>query len=166
MKPSGFRWISVNPGKISRSDFMDTCCSSIKRKILDDFSFDENLGSYAVMEDLDFSIPVGRRHKIISHPDLRYFHNHSKSGRISRREDQKKFVFNHYYVYRKHMRKNLLTLFLHGWSHVGIVIDVVLYSIKSRSTDLLLGTIDAHGNIFKHMATGKFPDPSIKKPNS
>jgi glycosyltransferase involved in cell wall biosynthesis len=160
IKASGFRRLSINSDRILPSPFMDTCCSAIKSKILIKHPFDENLGGYGFMEDLDFSIPIGRSHKILCRPELRYHHSRSQTGRISERVYQTKFVFNHYYVYKKHLSKNRRTIIPHCWSHVGIVLDALINAVKYCRCDIVLGTMNGYGFIFRHLLTGKCPDES------
>jgi hypothetical protein len=120
------------------------------------------------MEDLDFSIPIGKRYKIVRQPLAPFNHYPSQAGRVTRREMQTKNTFNHYYIFRKHIKKTPLTLSLHIWSHVGIFIESLFNGVKYRNPNIVLGTFDGWGYIFRHMKTGKFPDekPAAHKKSS
>jgi GT2 family glycosyltransferase len=155
IKPSGF--CCINEAGPNKEEFFCTCCVSVRRSALGKHRFDENLGSYAFMEDVDFSIPLGRRYTILRNPEAKFYHYRSPAGRIGRRDRQARYIFNHYYIYRKHIPKNPLTAAAHIWSNFGLMIESGYNTFKEKTPDFLIGTIAGYGQIFRHILTNKFP---------
>ena len=52
-----------------------------RRKVLDEFAFDEHLTGYALGEDVEFCIRAGRRFRFGGYPAARWHHRRSSAGR-------------------------------------------------------------------------------------
>ena len=81
--PSGWQTLT---GTVSETIFVDWLPSTAavwRRKIFNNFSFDDFFDGYSYLEDLDFSYSVAKKYKLAVVADAKYWHYHSPSGRVN-----------------------------------------------------------------------------------
>ncbi|MBP6964351.1 MAG: glycosyltransferase family 2 protein [Armatimonadetes bacterium] len=73
-----------------------------RRRILDEFRFDESLVGYGFMEDADFSYGVSRRYRLTQLAGAKFVHNRTMQARPSRYRFGQLETKNRIYFVRKH----------------------------------------------------------------
>ena len=125
----GFREVEVLGG----------CFMSYRKEIFKEFNFDENLTGNITMEDVDFSRRVSYKYKLFYNPDAKLDHRHAVSGRGNIRENSKRYlVCHHYLFYKNFYLQNKLFIIPHWWSILGLII----FSIVFELTEVTKGYID------------------------
>lgn len=112
--PSGLPTYVHGHGKAMQTEFLSGCMSAYRRKVIEEFVFDENLGrlsGYTYLEDADLSYRVSRKYTLVYTPLAKLDHHPSAKGRIDRCNLTKLLVFNHFYLFKKNMPKRLSTVF-------------------------------------------------------
>lgn len=120
--------------------WLSGCNQCYRKEVFNDFLFDENLASYAYMEDVDFSFRVGQKYKLIFIPHARLVHNIqvSHDTRLRKREKQRMFMLNLYYLFKKNQSQTLTYKFCHYWSYIGYLLRGLLLE---RSFAFTMGTV-------------------------
>jgi len=144
-------WANNNYNKISeisRIQWISGCNQFYKSEVFKYELFDENLDGYAYMEDVDFSYRVSNHFQLIFNPKAKCIHNHknSISTRMRKREKQKMFMRNHYYLFKKNIPQTKINKLCHYWSYLGFIVRGVIFE---RNLGFVLGTIEGIAkNIF------------------
>lgn len=132
---------SNTPGRILRSGFQSKLCSldkttavewlvgcamAFRRKVFDEFTFDERFSGYARYEDVDFSYRVGKKYRLYVVSDAKVEHLNkaedvSFSFSLGRME-----VINRIYFVRKNPTLSLGSCY---WALFGIFLNNVLRGI-------------------------------------
>jgi glycosyltransferase involved in cell wall biosynthesis len=93
LKPfTGTRRVDVVPGG----------ASAFRREVLDVFRFSEFFQGYSQGEDLEMSLRVGSRWKLVCSGDVRMLHNHSPGGRPRQFQRGKMDVVNRFFIWKRH----------------------------------------------------------------
>jgi len=109
---------------------------SLKRSVLNEFQFDENLTKYSFMEDFLFSASIDQKHPktLIISPEIRLIHNAGTEGRPSTKELGLIKTRNRKYVLMKLWGSKGLLMF--GWENFGLLILKRLSRIRKFRIDL------------------------------
>jgi len=103
------------------------CCMAFRKLALQKHTFDENLTSYAYMEDCDISWRVSRDGSLFYNPIARLVHNNSPLARDKAVDNRAMFVRNYRYLYFKNVYpKNKISIFAHWWSLGGLFLQAAL----------------------------------------
>jgi GT2 family glycosyltransferase len=104
-----------------------------RKEIFSEFTFDENLAGYALMEDTDFSRRVSRKYRLFYNPNAVVEHKRAISGRTSKYDLRKMYTLNYRYIFIKNRYKgdNLSTL-AHWWAILGLIIKALLLGRKDE----------------------------------
>lgn len=129
MQCSGFPAYLLNPPTIMQTELL-TGCSSYRKRVFDDFEFDETLVGYSYMEDDDFSYRVSKKWKLYQTPFAKLLHKQTPISRQSKERYYTMRVFNHYYLFRKNMEKDIKNCLCFLWSHIGLILHSLI--IKNR----------------------------------
>ncbi|MEJ2685446.1 MAG: glycosyltransferase [Candidatus Sulfobium sp.] len=92
-------------GTVERTTYVQwlpSTASVWRRRILDEFRFEEYFEGYSYLEDLDFSYAVCRNYRLAVVADAGFYHYHSPSGRIGMYDFGKREVSNRLFFVRKH----------------------------------------------------------------
>jgi len=146
--PSGFR-SDFPRGKLAVPFvYVDTLpgCVCYRREVLDEFKFDENLElfPYAVSEDQELSMRVGRKYKLVATSMAKLIHKRSPGGRVDLRGQFASIVVNHHYIVRKNMN-HPINMASFWWATLGILISslvTLLFRPSRESWQRLAGTIE------------------------
>lgn len=99
------------------------CCMSYRRTIFLTYLFDDALGQYAYMEDVDASWRVSRHYSLFYNPAARLQHIKSPVNRAALSDRKALFVKNYSYLFFKNSYKqNRLLLVAYCWSIVGLFV--------------------------------------------
>jgi len=158
IRRSGFPSYSLYTKNIIQEKIFDTRSCSIKKSNIGNHRFDEKMGSYSFMEDVDFSVAIGKTSIILRNPKAVYHHNHSPGGRINNKKLQSKVVFNHYYIFRKHLSSNILNIPAFIISNVGLVIIAIFNAAKHKDFTYVSGTFIGLKMTIQHLLFNKFPE--------
>jgi len=134
---------SIHPRYVDKTfevEWLSGCNQCYRKKVFKEFKFDENMASYAYMEDVDFSYRVRKKYKLMFTPLARLVHNVqiSNDTRLKKREKQRMFMVNLKYLFRKNLPQTFVFKFCHYWSYIGYVVRGLLLE---RNFDFTLGTL-------------------------
>lgn len=112
-------------------EFLSGCDSVYRRKIFNEFKFDEKLGKlggYSYNEDVDFSYRVSKKYTLIYTPyaKLEHYPTQKKSG-LKDFDIKKQLVSNHFYLFKKNIKKSFLNMIAFMISIYGILITTVIF---------------------------------------
>ncbi len=100
--PSGWQTVTETVSETCFVDWLATGAVVWRRDVLKDFRLDDYFEGYSYLEDLDFSLSVGKRFKMAVVADARYSHYPSPGGRTSSYAFGKVEARNRLYVVKKH----------------------------------------------------------------
>jgi glycosyltransferase involved in cell wall biosynthesis len=110
--PSGFQSLI---GRVKKNTFVDWLPSTAviwRKKVFNNFLFDEWYKGYSYLEDLDFSYAVGKKYKLAVVADAGYYHYPAPSGRGSGYEFGVREVVNRFHFVRKHGELSIFKCFI------------------------------------------------------
>ena len=105
-----------------------------RRKVFDEFKFDENLKGYALGEDKLFSYPIFESYpnSLFIDPKIKCEHHHADSGRPKDKEWVEMKINYTYYLWNKLLRKRgFWAYFSYFWANLGDLI-IVFFSVILR----------------------------------
>jgi GT2 family glycosyltransferase len=82
--------------------WLSSMAAVFRRRVLEEFTFDEWFQGYSYLEDLDFSYRIGKKYKLTVVAGARIYHYPSEVGRPSAYLFGKKEVLNRLYFVSKH----------------------------------------------------------------
>lgn len=100
--PSGWHTVIETVNNTRFVDWLTTCAVVWRRGVLEQFHLDDFFAGYSYLEDLDFSLTVGKHYRLAVVADARYYHYPSTGGRVSSYAFGKTEVRNRLYLVRKH----------------------------------------------------------------
>lgn len=112
--PSGFQTMIGFVRENTFVQWLPTTATIWRKRIFEEFQFDEWFEGYSYLEDLDFSYRVGKKYKLVVIADAKYYHypDYKSSGRINAYEFGKKEISNRLYFVRKHNEFSLFHCYL------------------------------------------------------
>lgn len=131
--PSGLPTWVHGERKVMKTEFLSGCASAYRRRVLNEFVFDEELGrlsGYCYLEDADISYRISRKYILMYTPLARLEHHPSSKARVETTLTTKQLVINHSYLFHKNMPKKLSTVFAFCLSLIG---TLLIYGIWPRS---------------------------------
>ncbi|MFZ2385322.1 MAG: glycosyltransferase [Candidatus Omnitrophota bacterium] len=137
----------INTYKLNRVIKVDAlfgCLVSFKKKVFEEFRFDESLAGYAAGEDVDFSYRVSRKYGLFLTPSATAFHNPSHISQSRPKDFMEMLILNSIAFYAKNMDKNIYTAILFLWSQIGFFLYSIVQSIKYRNVKWLKGAFSAY----------------------
>jgi len=87
--------------------WLSSMSAVFRRRVLEEFAFDEWFQDYSYLEDLDFSYRIGKKYKLVVVAGARIYHYPSEVGRPSAYLFGKKEVLNRLYFVSKHPELSL-----------------------------------------------------------
>jgi len=126
MTVSGFGYpIHGFEGEKERSiqvEMLSGCNMNIRKELLKNDKFDEWFTGYSFREDAEFSYRISRKTVLKMIPEAKLYHNNSRSNRMDIQFQKVMEVRNHYYVYKKHAKKTMISDFLFLYSLSGLFV--------------------------------------------
>lgn len=124
------------------------CCMSYRREIFLDYLFDEKLGQYAYMEDVDASWRISRKYELFYNPAARLQHCKSPVNRATIADRKALFIKNYSYLFFKNsFKQNRFSLVAYCWSIIGLFVCAFIARDRESSKGYWRGLI----NFFKQM---------------
>jgi len=123
---SGFQGLPCSLKETTQVDWLIGCSMVFRRKIFDEFKFDEWFDGYAHCEDVDFCYRVGKKYKLYAVADAKIYHfntlekieNSFALGRMQ--------IVNRVYFVKKN--SGLSVLFCY-WACLGIFLNNIVRSL-------------------------------------
>jgi len=143
-----------NTSKISSTELLQGCCS-YRKEILSKYKFDENLSGHAVREDIDLAFRISRKHKLIYTPFAKLYHKASTTGRESEEIFYQKYIYNHFYIFRKNMKGSIINWLCFWWSEIGSMLGIIFLSFRKKSVKPLKGALSGYFLIGKDLVSTK-----------
>ena len=114
---------------------------SYKRKILQEFRFDENLKQFSAGEDIDLSYRIYKKYPkgLFQTPAAKLIHKTSLEGRLPARKSVYMGQVHHTYIFCKVIDQNLKNKLIFLWSRVGQLIASIKVLMLKPSRKELLG---------------------------
>ena len=139
---SGFPKHPYGQNKFMATEVLSGCMQSYRRKIFteDGYRFDENLGGYSFMEDVDFSRRVSFKYPLFYEPAAKCVHLSSPADRDKIKISLEMYVKNHIYLFFKNHYKNDKTkiVFL-VWSIIGLYVYLGIRKNFKAAIDAWIG---------------------------
>ena len=101
--------------EFSESEFLSGGCTFWRRKIIQQYRFDERLSNYGHGDDVDVSYRISRRYKLFLQPKSVCFQHTNPPGRDLGREYRRTWIQNMFYL----AQKNGVSLAAYIWCVIG-----------------------------------------------
>ena len=153
MKRSGFPcfYDASYIDEVVNTQILSGCNCCYRKYILDDYKFDEIFEGYGLMEDVEFSYRVSIQNKLVCTSKAKLIHKYSPLERINLKKYFEMYAFNHYYIFKKNVKKNKLDWIPFWWSDFGIFLIAIFNSIKNWNNQPLAGFYRGHLKFFKSL---------------
>jgi len=138
--PSGWQTLAANVPETLEVEWLSSCASVWRWKVLAKHRFDEFFDGYSYLEDLDFSYSVGREYRLAIVAKAGFCHYPSPGGRGSSYHFGKVEVRNRLYFVRKHG----LSV---GRCYLGLLIRVLITAGSALLRLSRCGLARAGGNL-------------------
>jgi glycosyltransferase involved in cell wall biosynthesis len=148
--PSGYYTTPVKPSGAREAKALRLGGVGFRRRVFEEFSFDEGLEGYALKEDIDFSYRVSRRYRLLISPEARFRHLKAPASRIGLRAKSKMHVVNNYRFFRRNLERTLPQKVAFLWAMVGRLLYEAIRTVARREPDYLLGYLDGVAEVFRH----------------
>ena len=137
--PSGFGF-PIHDGDVDREMEVECFCGSnmsFRRELVKANPFDTWFTGYSYREDVDFSYRISREAKLLLTPSARLEHLHSPSNRMKVRDAKAMEMANHFYVYKKLVRKSVINDVLFLYSAAGMIGIAAVELLSQRQPESL-----------------------------
>lgn len=149
--PSGFHTLIGKVEKIKFVDWLPSTAVVYRKKVFEEFLFDEWYKGYSYLEDLDFSYTVGKKYKLAVVPNARYYHFSAHGGRGNGFEFGEREVLNRFHFVRKHKelssKKCFLALIFRKFISLWVFLKEKDVYFLNRALGNILGFIKILTNI-------------------
>jgi glycosyltransferase involved in cell wall biosynthesis len=110
--------------------------STYKKKVFNEFTYDENLLKYSWGEDQDLSYRVFKKYpsSLYVAPQAKYVHKVSPTGRIAKKEIVHMGEIYYLYLFYKIIDQSLKNKAIYLWSRVGIILVKVISLFVLRAS--------------------------------
>ena len=123
LKKSGFPSFPHHRTQKSTTDCLSGCSMSFRRKVFPRVTFDELLGGYAFMEDVDSARQLkASGFAILYEPASRLEHHPSPTSRMSQQNLAEMSILNHHYLFLKHSTFSPGEIAAFVWSLAGLLL--------------------------------------------
>lgn len=141
LQVSGYPGWDFQPQHEQEVDILSGCNLSVRRDVFGNYGFCEAFGGYSLMEDVELSYQIAKKHRLLQTPLARLAHYESQMARKKIELFYFQQVKHHYYIYHHHLPQNLHTKCAYYWSEFGVLILAKLYCLKYRNFDALRGFV-------------------------
>ena len=115
--PSGINTLVSEADQPKRVQWLSGCSMSYRRSLFESLSFDETLGGYGLMEDVDFSVRAARTGRLLVTPHARLVHNVSPVERWDFQRRTRASVYRRGWFVEKNLPRRCRAAF--WWSVVA-----------------------------------------------
>lgn len=155
LRRSGDAIYLYQPLKPTRVEFLSGSNMVWRRSALGKLAFDEALGGYAYMEDVDFSLRAAPLGELWMVPKARLVHNKTATSRVPQRAYVRQVLANGAYLYSKHRRCQNLRLSSYSRRVAGRVLAYAGIAVANRSVEPLVGILQGLRDIPRMIRAGK-----------
>ena len=122
--PSAYNTYPYSVDKVIQCQWLAGANQSYKRKVLQNFKFDENLKKYAFKEDMDLSYRIFKQYpgSLYMTPHAKLIHNEPDTGRISNKEHTYMQQVYTFYFFYKNIDQTLKNKLIFYWSATALLI--------------------------------------------
>lgn len=143
--PAGSKVIAYAADKDVEAQWLSTTVLVMRKEVTNTIKFDETLVNYSHREDQDFSYSVYKRFgkRLILSPRLSFTHHHSSRSRVKYSKFCHLYVYNTFFLFRKHffdLPKNKL---IFTWSMIGIALQGLNHSFQHGNISFFYETMRA-----------------------
>lgn len=135
---------------VSKTTEVLSGCNMLYRKaILKKFKFDEAFEGYSLMEDVEFSHRVSKRHSLLYVKKAKLIHNRSNTERIDLQRFFEMSTYNHYYIFKKNVKQSFTDWIFFFWSDLGHVLKSLQWTLIARNMTAMKGFFSGHIKMLK-----------------
>ncbi|MFA5805630.1 MAG: glycosyltransferase [Melioribacteraceae bacterium] len=138
--------IDPNTSELKMIEFIHGGSATHRRKVFEEFKFDESLPGGFNLNDDDLAYRISRKYQNYWTPKAFLFHK-SHYVKNDRYMKSKSFIICHFYLKRKNYPKDFRHRFGFYWSLLGRVILELAISIKNQNISGLKGTFSGLINV-------------------
>ncbi len=117
------------PDRPYRVDVISGGVAAWRRRVFEEFRFTENYRVHCAGEDQDFSYQVSRRYPLLLNPHAGLRHFEAPSMRHDRYQSARRFLFDRYRFFRKHVQRWPLQAVLFWWAVTGYTLSRLLVAL-------------------------------------
>lgn len=107
-------------------EWLSGCNMGFRRKVFEEFQFDEAFGGNGWGDDRDFSYRVSRKFKLLVTPKAKVVHYEDPSGRLSKEESGYIEIKHFHLFFRKNMPKTVVNWLCFYWALLGMMLKNLL----------------------------------------
>lgn len=116
------------------------CCMAYRKKIFDQYGFDENLGFYSYMEDCDLSKRISKKYPLFYNHAAYLQHLHTPTAREHIVINRARFLRNYSYLFFKNFYKeNPFRIIAYLWTVIGLFFEAFLMRSKPHLKGYISG---------------------------
>lgn len=135
LKISGFPSLTHHRVEQCVIECLSGCSMSFRKSVFTTCTFDESLGGYAFMEDVDIARQLKANGVAVLYEPASYLeHYPSSANRMGQQNLAKMSVLNHHYLFLKHSTFTVSQILAFVWSILGLVILSLPNSGRRRGT--------------------------------
>lgn len=161
IQPSGYPSFLVgseDDGAV-RTRILGGCGCYRKDAITELGGFDEQLGVTKIWDDVDFANRLSEGSKLFYQPRAKLYHKKAESGRMPTSRYVASYLYNHYYIFCRHVEPGPANWALFLWSHLGTIVYLSILGLVKRDVfSGLKGVFIGNFWILKAMLFGWKPD--------
>ncbi|MDR0696230.1 MAG: glycosyltransferase [Christensenellaceae bacterium] len=106
------------------------CTTCFRSVIFKEFSFSDELYSYCLGEDYDFSYRISKKYIVARCISISVIHNHDTTGRFNYEKDYDSRICFYKWFYDKNVDKTVSNRFSYMLLILGVYIDAIIKSIR------------------------------------
>lgn len=148
LQPSGWPAFYRQDQNLAEVEVFSGAAMSYRKKVLQEFQFDEKLAHYWVGDDFEMTYRVSQKYTLFQASNARLLHYPSPVCRDSERQKYKMLVVNHYYLMRKFFGFTWKSRLCWCWSDLGLWVIAGFYLITLRGPYRLLGMVDGYRELW------------------
>lgn len=132
-------------------------CAAYRAAVFEKCKFDEGMAGYALLEDVDFSLGVGRDWKLLVDPGARLHHHHGEGGRPNERAYARALIENRYRILRRHRYSplNVLAFWWTTFGYLGLWTTLAIVGRRSASRQAMRARVKGALQGFRSVLGGR-----------
>jgi GT2 family glycosyltransferase len=139
--PSGFQTVLNSVSENTAVEWISTCGAVWRRRVFDDYRFDEWYEGYSYLEDLDFSYRVGREYELVVVAKAKFYHYPAATGRDDGEKFGRREVANRIYFVKKNKELSLTKCYLAIFIRILISLIMGVRGFNAIFFERIIGNI-------------------------
>lgn len=123
------------------------CQMSFRKKILQRYKFDVNMGKisgYAFLEDNELAYRVAQEYVLLKTVLAKVHHSVSPIARDTVCKLEEIFVVNFHYIFMKDVPKNIINCMVFLWQEIGIMLHAIAQTIRKGDIGWITGVLKGY----------------------